>query len=174
MATIGLAILQHTPPWVWGLLALLVGLGIVATRTRRIALRRALVTPLVFMAWGVSSVAQLAGPVGLAAWLAAGALGVMIGLATTRLDTLPVDRARGLVTLPGSWLPLARNLAIFLARYGLAVAAALAPAARDRLVLWDLAVSGLSAGYFLGWLGVLVRHYRRAPLPAGAGLVVTR
>ena len=162
-----LPILQHTPWWVWPLLAALIALGLQARRRRRARVGRVLVTPAVFVAWGLVSVAAHPAPDPLAAWLGAAILGVVLGSAVTRLDGIRADRALGAVELPGSWVPLARNLVIFAARYALAVAAARLPAARDQLVLWDLAVSGLSAGYFLGWLAVFVRRYRRTPPSPG-------
>jgi|SRR5579871_434025 len=161
-----LTVLQNTPWWVWVLLATLTLLGLQARRPRRLRVVRALVTPGVFMAWGLTSLAARGTPGVIATWLAAAALGAGLGLAVTRLDGVRADRALGLVELPGSWVPLVRNLAIFAVRYGLAVAAALAPAVRDQLMFCDLAMSGLSAGYFLGWLAVFVRRYRRTPLAA--------
>jgi hypothetical protein len=161
-----LAVLQNTPWWVWVLLATLTLLGVQASRPRRMRVVRALITPGVFVAWGLASLASRGTPGVVAAWLAAAALGAALGLAVTRLDGVHADRALGLVELPGSWVPLVRNLAIFAVRYGLAVAAARAPTARGQLVFWDLAVSGLSAGYFLGWLAAFVRRYRRARLAA--------
>jgi hypothetical protein len=37
---------------------------------------------------------------------------------------------------------------------------AIAPASRDGLLLWDVGVSGLTAGYFLGWLVRFTLKYR--------------
>jgi hypothetical protein len=166
-----LATLHGTPWWVWALLALLILLGLQAARPRRLKLRRALITPLVFVGWGVSFLAAHATPSALAAWLGAAALGSALGWATTALDDVRSDPARGLVELPGSWLPLARNLAIFGVRYALAVASVWLPAWRTELMLCELAVSGLMAGYFLNWATVLVRRYRDAP---AAALLVPR
>jgi hypothetical protein len=167
-----LATLHGTPWWVWALLALLILLGLQAARPRRTKLRRALVTPLVFVGWGVSFLALHAAPAALAAWLGAAALGGALAWTTTRLDHVRFDPARDLVELPGSWLPLARNLAIFAVRYGLAVAAVWLPASRSELLLCELAVSGLMAGYFLAWASVLIRRYRCTPgAPVGALMV---
>ncbi len=169
-----LAILSHTPWWVWALLALLVGIGLQATRPRRITLRRTVITPVVFVAWGLGSLSLHASAVTVAAWLAAAALGAALAVATTRTDGVVVDRGRGTLLLAGSWQPLARYLAIFAARYALAVAAVRMPTAGETLIVGDLAVSGLAAGYFMGGLALLVRHYRRAPAPAAAdALAVT-
>jgi hypothetical protein len=52
----------------------------------------------------------------------------------------------------GSVVPLMRNLAIFTAKYGLTVAITIHPTQRAILAPWDIAVSGLAAGYFFGWL----------------------
>ena len=175
MATTILAILSGTPLWVWALLAGLTGLGLQATRARRVKLRRVFATPLAFVGWGLATLALHAGPTALVAWPTAASLGLVLGLAVTRLDGVRGDRALGVVELPGSWLPLIRNLGIFGVRYALAVAAALLPAAHDRLMLWDLAVSGLSAGYFAGWLAVFMRRWRHTPsAPRAAGVVVPR
>ena len=44
-----IAILQHTPVWVWGLLAVLVTLGLSQTRSRELSLTRVTVLPLVLL-----------------------------------------------------------------------------------------------------------------------------
>jgi hypothetical protein len=158
-------ILQGTPWWVYPLLALLVVLGLQATKPRDVPLARVLVAPAVFIAWGiVSLVARPSFSSGLVlGWLITASFGAALALLTIRGDAVRLDHARHLVHLPGSWLPLARNLLIFAAKYGLAVAAVLAPAARDQLALWDIAVSGASAGYFLAWLARLAVAYRAIP-----------
>jgi hypothetical protein len=159
------SILQGTPWWVYPLLALLVALGLQASRPRSIPLARVLVTPAIFIAWGiVSLVARPSFSSGLALdWLITACCGGALAMLTARGDAMRVDRERQVVHLPGSWLPLARNLLIFAAKYSLAVAAALAPTARDQLALWDIAVSGASAGYFLASLARIVLLYRAAP-----------
>jgi hypothetical protein len=58
-------------------------------------------------------------------------------------------------------LPLIRNVLIYSAKYGLGVAVAIAPASKPDLAVWDIAVSGASAGYFLGWLLQFASAYRR-------------
>jgi tellurite resistance protein TehA-like permease len=52
-------------------------------------------------------------------------------------------------------------MTIFALKYGLAVAAATALAAPGTLAALDAAVSGASAGYFLGWLARFALVYRR-------------
>ena len=163
-------ILQGTPWWVYALLALLVYLGLQATRPRAVAWRRALVTPAVFILWGLTGLLPRIGGAPLLAldWLAAAALAGGLALTTVRLD-LAVDRERGVARLPGSAVPLLRNLAIFAAKYGLAVALARHLADPATLAIWDVAVSGAATGWFLGWVARFGLAWRTAP---GATLAV--
>ena len=157
-----LTILSGTPWWVFLLLVLLIGLGVQALRPRRISLRRAFITPGIFVSWGLVAlaVAAQAMPLVVPAWAAAAVLGFALALATTGFSALGIDRDRGEVELPGSAAPLARNMVIFLAKYGLAVAIATHPATAS-LHLWDMAVSGAGAGYFAGWAFRLLARYRQ-------------
>jgi hypothetical protein len=160
-----IAILQGTPRWVYLLLAFLIVLGLQATRPRVARLPRILITPAIFIAWGIASlVAKASGaPLLALAWLAAGGAGAALALLTVRVDDIGIDRDHGLVRLPASWLPLIRNVLIFAAKYAIAVAAARRPEAAATLALWDIAVSGASTGYFLGRLARLAGRYRSAP-----------
>ena len=157
-----LTIVQNTPLWVFALLILLIFLGVQALRPRTIPVRRLLIVPGVFIAWGLATLAQrsVGSPILLLDWLAVCAAGWSIGWRITRLDGVAFDRALGIVQVPGSAFPLVRNLVIFAAKYGLAAAMAIAPAARGELIFWDVGVSGLTAGYFLGWLVRFALKYR--------------
>jgi hypothetical protein len=156
-------IAQNTPVWVFALLVLLIFLGVQALRPRIIPVRRLLIVPGVFIVWGLVTLAQrsVGSPVLLLAWLAFCAAGMSIGWRITQLDGVAFDRGRGLVQVPGSTFPLVRNLVIFAAKYGLAAAMAIAPAARGDLLFWDVGVSGLTTGYFLAWLIRFALKYRR-------------
>ncbi len=119
------------------------------------------------MAWGIGSLAMRSAgsPVLAVAWFGCALVGLAIGWQTTRLDRVVIDRAAGRVTLPGSAVPLVRNMTIFLVKYALGVAAVLAPAWRSDIALWSIGVSGLSAGYFAAWVMRLVLRYRSAAQP---------
>ncbi len=133
-------------------------------RARTVPLWRLLVTPAVFIGWGVIALAlrSTTSPILIADWAAAAAIGAAIAWTTVRLDGVEIDRARGVLQLPGSWLPLVRNMTIFSAKFALALAIARAPAWQETLVAWDIAISGASAGYFVGWLARLALAYRRS------------
>lgn len=158
-----LNVLQSTPWWVFALFALLMWLGFQALRPRALPIWRLLIVPAVFIGWGVTSLAlqAVSTPMLIVGWSVAAVIGAAIGWTTTRLEGVRIDRARRSVSLPGSPLPLIRILLIFAAKYGLAIAVAIAPALRADLAVWDIAVSGAAAGYFLGWLARLASAYRR-------------
>ncbi len=159
-----IAVLSHTPWWAWALCALLMARGVPALRTRSVPVARLLIVPAAFMAWGVGSLAMRSAgsPMLAAAWFACAVAGLAIGWQTTRLDGVRIDRTAGRVTLPGSAVPLVRNLTIFVVKYALGVAAALAPAWGGDIALWSIGVSGLSAGYFAAWVLRLALRYRAA------------
>lgn len=164
-------ILHGTPIWVYLLFALLIGLGIGQLRARSLPVQRIWRTPVVFIIWGVVGLAMRNTGMltSLLPWLIAAIVGLFAGL--VRRNTLAIDHARGLVMRPASVLPLLRNLLIFAAHYVLNIAAAL-HADRHPIIQVDMAISGLVAGFFLGWLIRFVQHYRESagviadPMPA--------
>lgn len=162
-------ILSQTPLWVWALLAMLVWLGSLGLKRRRMALRRVAIIPLVFILWGLSGLAARPfDAVSIATlWLGGLLIGVGLGLATGP-RVLGVDAARREVDLPGSGWPLARNLIIFFAHYALTVAAAILTEHKAALLQADIVVSGASAGYFTGWFAALLRRYRASPKASAA------
>ena len=165
------AIISHTPLWVWALLALLLWLGIASRKPRALPLWRLLVVPALFVSWGGLSLALRAQtePSLALAWLVTAALGAALAPLAWGFEAPAPDRARNLVQVRGSAWPLVRNLVLFAAKYALTAAMAVAP--QPWLALADIAVSGLSAGYFLGWGFLLARAYRtRAPLTAPPAL----
>jgi len=155
-------ILQNTPWWAFALLALLVVFGVQALRPRSIPVWRLLAIPGVFIVWGLITLAtrSIGSPMLLLDWLAACGAGLAIGWRTSRQDGVAFDRGGGLVSVPGSTFPQVRNVVIFAVKYGIAAAMAIAPARHGELVLWDVAVSGLAAGYFIGWLVRFALKYR--------------
>jgi hypothetical protein len=169
-----LDILRATPVWVFALFAYLMWMGLARLRTRVRSMRSLWIAPALFVAWGLSGLLGRAGPLAptLACWIAGAVAGAAIG---RRIEPMPsVDRASGTVRQAGSAIPLLRNLALFGTHYLLHVAAAFVPSSAARLMSWDIAVSGLGAGYFIGW-AVLVAQVRRvAPSSSVAATLPTR
>jgi hypothetical protein len=168
-------ILQHTPVWVWGLLAGLLVLGLWQTRSRQVRRGQVLALPAALLAMGLSTMAPafVHQPLAAVLWLLALAGGTWLGwrwLQPRAAQWLPAVQR---LQLPGSWLPLVLILLIFSLRYAAGVAQGLHPAWRGLLeVQAPLAlVFGTLSGLFLGRaLGLfalgrstIARHERHVP-----------
>lgn len=123
-------ILRGTPVWVWGLLALLVAIGVSQSMPRSVSARRAYVVPALMVALSLGGVASTFGarPAALAAWAAGLALAILAGVDAVAPRGARWVSAASRFELPGSWLPLALILALFCVKYGVGVGLAIAPA----------------------------------------------
>jgi hypothetical protein len=157
------AILRGTPWWVFALFAVLIYLGLRAARPRVSGWPRAVLNAGIFMIWGIAALLIRSGPPHALVWTLTASAGGALALLTVGFNEMEVDRRQGLVRLPASWLPLARNMLVFGAKYAIAILTALATQAQGQLALWDLGISGASAGYFAAWLWRFWLAYRGAP-----------
>lgn len=162
-------VLRSTPWWVYALFGLLTYLGLIATRMRTVILWRLFLAPAVFVAWGIATLVLKShySPTLLAEWLLTAVGGSVMAIMITRFD-MQIDHDRKSIIISGSLAPLVRSLLIFAAKYGISVATALHMGSRDVLALFDLGISGASAGYFIGWLARFYLAYR---ILAGAGRI---
>lgn len=128
-------IVLRTPAWVGGLLVFLLLLGFSAVRTRRLPRTRLVLLPLAMTGlalWGVVSAfggtrslpALLAL---LALWLLCAALVLLSQRGRSAPPGTRFDPASRSFELPGSWVPMALILAVFLMKYGIGVQLALEP-----------------------------------------------
>jgi hypothetical protein len=162
-------ILAHTPTWVFLVLAYLLWQGIQSLRQRTLPLWRVLVVPALFIASGVSRIVESdSGGIGaLLPW--AGALVVFMPLAfITGPHLLAVDRRSGEVTRPGSPVPLVRNVSVFILQFAAAIMTRGGMGGSHEAALASHVISGATAGYFIGWVIVALRHYFTAPEHARA------
>ena len=154
-------VLSHTPRWVFVLLAYLVWQGIKAMQSRTMPIWRALIVPAVFIVWGVSRIGlghqDSVWP--LIAWIAAALALMPVGLLSPR--SFEVDHTSGEIIRPGSVFPLIRNMIVFALQYTVAVIAAIDPDGRTAAAVTGRAISGATAGYFVGWTIALLRQYWR-------------
>jgi hypothetical protein len=160
-------ILTHTPLAVWALLAGLLALGLMQSRTRQLGLGRALALPALFLGLGLWSLVpgMSAQPAIAVLWLAALALGTAAGRRTPQAPgTAWLVEERHFV-MPGSWIPMGFIVVIFTLRYSSSVALALHPEWRANLGLQaPLAiVLGLLTGLSVGRTVELLRLRRPAP-----------
>jgi hypothetical protein len=154
-------ILTHTPPWVFALFAYLVWQGIKAMQPRTIPIWRALIVPVVFIVWGVSRIGfghqDSAWP--LVAWIAAALVLLPLGVLTPR--PFEVDHTTGQIIRPGSVFALVRNLIMFVLQYAVGVISAIDASDRALALIVGRAISGATAGYFIGSTIALLIAYRR-------------
>jgi hypothetical protein len=160
-------IARNTPRWVWGLLAFLLALGISQLRDRAVGVARASITPVAMTAlsvWGMlaafGSSPLLASALGV--WIVcAGLVFAAVGSTRTKASYDPATRT---YALPGSVVPLALVLGIFLVKYFVGVELAMAPAlARDtQYALTVSAIYGALTGMFVGRASLLWRLSLRA------------
>ncbi len=146
-------IIKHTPVWVWGLLAALLVLGASQTRDREMGLARVTLLPLAMIGLALFGVASVFGAhlAPLFAW----AVGMVVALALGGRLVAPRGARRLPMTnrlhVPGSWLPMALIVLIFVVKYYVGVSVALNPAltvATDFSGLASLAY-GVFSGLFL-------------------------
>jgi hypothetical protein len=154
-------VLVHTPLWVFALFAYLVWQGIKAMQPRRTPIWRALIVPVVFIVWGVSRIGfgHQDGTWPLIAWIAAALVLLPLGVLTPR--PFDVDHTTGEIIRPGSAFALVRNLVVFSLQYTVSVITAINAGDRALAFIAGRAISGATAGYFIGSTIALLIAYRR-------------
>ena len=158
--TFAYQVLVHTPLWVWTLLAYLVWQGIKAMQPRKTPIWRALIVPIVFIVWGISRIGfghqDSAWP--LVAWGGAASVLLPIGVLTSR--PFDVDHKTGEIIRAGGAFALIRNLVIFSLQYAVGVISAIDAGDRAVAFIAGRAISGATAGYFIGSTVALLIAYR--------------
>lgn len=162
-------ILINTPLWVWGLLALLLLLGFSQVRSRSVGLARITLLPLglgAFSLYGTVS-AFGASPTVLGSWLAATTLLLVIVTQMPLPAGAHYDAVKRRFQRPGSWVPLALIMGIFLTKYAVGVSLVMHPELKAN-ASFSLAI-GTLYGVFSGiFAGRSLRLIRLALRPAAA------
>lgn len=161
-----LAIVTHTPIWVWAVFALVAFMGYQRTRDRTVQLWRMFILPVLMVVTSVSSI--IGGGFGV---LPAIVVGFVIGGTTGWLlerDGATRRLPDGKVWLRGEWLPMVQVLAIFLFRYSTTVIGIVNPALGADLAyhLVTTLVSSLLSSMMLGRTLARLRVYFTAPAAA--------
>ncbi len=145
------SILSHTPTWVFVVLAGLIAFGLRQAWPRTVSRRRLVVLPLAVAGYSLYGVATAGGDsrLALAAWL----LAVAVAFLLTRM-ALPKGVHAGVgdsVRVPGSWLPMAVIVGLFVSRYAYHVMLAIHPEVQHAVGLMALFsfVFGLLGGLLL-------------------------
>ncbi len=145
--------LLNTPRWVWLLLLALVWLGVRQTVRRSASLGRITALPLLMTGLSLSGTLTTFGadaPV-LVAWLGAAMLSALLVFVPALPAQAHYDAATRRFQLPGSWLPLALILGLFVTKYAVGAASAMQPALAHNVSfrLGFAALYGAFSGVFL-------------------------
>jgi hypothetical protein len=159
------SVLTHTPLWVLALFAYLAWQGIKAMQSRTTSIWRALIVPAVFIVLGVSRIGlghqDSVWP--LVAWMVAALALTPVGLLMPR--PFEVNHASGEIVRPGSVFPLIRNMTVFALQYTVATILAVDPDGGTTAAVTSRAISGATAGYFIGsTIGLLREYWRKRQL----------
>ncbi|WIT10366.1 hypothetical protein PFX98_15755 [Paucibacter sediminis] len=162
-------IVQHTPAWVWGLLAALLALGLSQTRTQQVSEGRLRLLPLAFVGlgvWGTLSAFGWHSGVALA-WAGSFVLSYRLVRGSGWPGAARYVPAQQGFHVPGSWLPLALMMAIFVLKYAVGVTLSMQPQlaqTADFAIAVSAAYGALSAVF----MGRARNILARAPAQAGA------
>ncbi len=147
-------VLSHVPAWVWVILAFIALMGWLQSRDQQPSRARVLILPLLwagFGAWGIQNTFGLT----LMPWLA-WAAGLLLGAGLIIHSGWPglagFNPSRQRFFVPGSWLPLALMLGIFLGKFALGMSLALHAelAGSTSFAVGFSSFFGLLGGVFLG------------------------
>ena len=148
-----LMIMSNVPVWVWVLLVALVALGLIQTRTRRMSTARAFLLPLGLTLLSLSGVVSNFGAkaMPLGAWLLALAASAVAAKALDVWRGASWSAATSRFDVPGSWLPMALILSIFVVKFYVGVNVAMHPELRTdtQFSLIVCLIYGVFSGVFL-------------------------
>lgn len=175
-----MAILSHTPGWVFALLLALLALGISQCFTREVSLQRVLLLPLAMVSLAVYGLVSAFGaqPITLSLWSVAALLSASLVLARPVPAGTRYDAQRRRYLVPGSAVPLLLIVGLFAAKYAVNVELALQPGLAQQASFTSAvsALYGCSSGVFMGraarlWkLAHAASRQQPAQLAAAAGL----
>jgi len=166
-----LAIVQHTPLWVWVLLVALLSLGLQQSLPRSVSLRRATLLPvsmLTLSLWGVLS--AFGSALAVTAWVLGGLVAAAWSLHADSPRGVHWSAAEQVFRMPGSWMPLVLILGLFSIKFGIGVSLARHPELSNAagLALAASLAYGIFSGLFAGRALVLWRLARRPPTASSA------
>ncbi|MCZ4313016.1 hypothetical protein O4H66_06345 [Comamonadaceae bacterium G21597-S1] len=146
-------VIQNTPGWVWGLLAVLLAAGVSQWLPRRASAARIAILPAAMAVFALVGLFTAFGGSGHGASTTAVWLASLVGSTMLALRLRPhappgtrFDSATRQFQLPGSALPLLTILGIFLTKYAVAIELALQPALAGDL-RFSLGVAMLYGGF---------------------------
>jgi hypothetical protein len=152
------SILSNTPLWAWAILIVVVTLGLIAARTRRLSSMMVLLLPITMAGYSIAGVSAAFGPQSgtSLAWLSAAAAAFFANRLVRRPPPARYDAATNSFEVAGSWLPLALMLGIFAVNFAIGVVRGARPA-----LLADPLLMYLASGALGAFTGVLLARAAR-------------
>jgi hypothetical protein len=122
-------ILRGTPGWVFLLFLGLIVLGYLQSKPRNLAPAMVAILPVALGVFSLTRVLAAFGPdpLALLAWAAGTAAALLLNRALKQPAGARWSDATGTFHVPGSWVPLSLMMAVFFARYALAVSLVMTP-----------------------------------------------
>lgn len=155
-----LKIISGTPTWVWFVFGYLIFIGIRATRTRIVYIPKLFIIPLVLS--GLKYKIFMANNISV--WI-----GYFICLALTSfasykytaMQKIKIIASRISAQLPGTYWTLMVLMAFFVVKYFFGYISATNPTYYNDIKIFELSISGIFSGYFLGKAICYLSSYKR-------------
>lgn len=161
-----IAIVQHTPVWVWGLFIALLAAGLAQTRPRELGLARVTLLPLLLIGLSLAGVFSAFGhaPIAFGGWSVGASAAFACARHAVAVRGARWSSATRTLHVPGSWWPLALMVGLFAVKYGAGASLALNPALARDAVFAGLcsAAYGTVSGLFLA-RALSLRNLATAP-----------
>ena len=148
--------LINTPWWVYLLLAYLIKVGIQASKTRTVELKKLFIIPTVFTLISIHTLLYsfAIDALTILTWFAAILTGMVLGWIQIYQYKLKIDKKNGLIQIPGTWSTLIIIMIIFITKYYFGYELAIDPALAQQSTfeMSALLISGICTGFFIGRL----------------------
>ena len=152
----------HTLWWVYLLLAYLIFIGIQASKTRVVSIKKLIIVPIIFTWMSVETLltAFKVNTLSIGTWSIAILIGITLGWLQIIRHKLIVDKPHWLIKVPGSWLTFILVLIIFASKYYFGYQLAMDPQLESQTgcEVAMLSVSGVVTGLLIG--RVIAYFYR--------------
>lgn len=146
-------ILMYTPRWVFGLLAVLVILGLLQVRTRQVSIQAVFIMPVAMTMMSLIGALMDLGftVITVSCWLLGAFLLSLLLVKITGNSSVDYNHTTRKLTLRGSWIPLLVILAIFFTRYALGMSFGMNLAIVHKSYFAPLMsfILGMLSGYFI-------------------------
>ncbi len=157
----------NTPWWVYALLIYLIIVGIKASKTRVVSLKKLFIIPAFFVYMSIHTLLNSVtiDIFSLSIWSGSILFGTLIGWMQITNTKVKVDRKKNLVEIEGTWTTLIYILIIFTTKYFFGYELAVDPelARQTTFEFALLATSGICTGLFVGKLLCCLNLFYKLP-----------